>query len=67
MIGVHPGRIRPQDRVQTPSDKTPGAQTRTYAAPIGGWVSNVNMAVQDVQTAVVLENFWPTATGVLLV
>ena len=65
MIGVHPARIRPQDRVQTPSDKTPSAQTRTYAAPIGGWVSNANMAVQDVQTAVVLENFWPTATGVV--
>ena len=65
MIAVHPARVRPQDRVQTPSDKTPDAQTQTYAAPIGGWVSNANMAVQDVQTAVVLENFWPTATGVV--
>ena len=65
MISVNPSRIRPQNRVQTQSDKTPDAQTQTYTAPIGGWVSNTNMAVQDAQTAVVLENFWPTATGVV--
>lgn len=64
MISVNQSRVRPQDRVQTPSDKTPTAQTKTYTAPIGGLVTNANMAAQAQQTAVVLENFWPTATGI---
>lgn len=64
MITIHPPRLRPQDRVQTPSDKTPSSQTKTYIAPIGGLVSNQPAAVQNEQTAVVLDNFWPTTTGI---
>lgn len=64
MISVNPSRVRPQDRVQTQSDKTPSVQTKTYIAPVGGWVSNQPLAAQGEQTAVILENFWPTATGI---
>lgn len=64
MISVNQSRVRPQDRVQTQSDKTPSVQTKTYIAPVGGWVSNQPLAAQSEQTAVVLENFWPTATGI---
>jgi hypothetical protein len=64
MININPARIRPQNRVPTQSDKQPSAQTKTYTAPIGGWVTNANLADQDQQSAVVLENFWPTETGI---
>jgi hypothetical protein len=64
MISVNPSRVRPQDRVQTQSDKTPSVQSKAYIAPIGGWVTNQPLAAQGEQTAVLLENFWPTATGI---
>ncbi|QAX31313.1 hypothetical protein [Leisingera sp. NJS204] len=64
MIRINPSRVRPQKRLQTPSDKTPAMLTETYIAPVGGWVSNQPLAAQGAHTAVVLENFWPTATGI---
>lgn len=36
----------------------------SYPAPIGGWVTNENMAAQRPQTARVLTNFWPTPRGI---
>ena len=64
MIRIHSARVRPQNRVPTHSDKQPSAHTKTYTAPVGGWVTNANLANQDQQSAVVLENFWPTETGI---
>lgn len=64
MISVKPPRARSSARVTTPSDKTPSMQTKTYVAPVGGWVTNTSLAGQDQQTAVVLENFWPTPSGI---
>ncbi|WP_215263958.1 hypothetical protein [Epibacterium ulvae] len=61
---MQPSRVRPSGRVATPSDKTPTARTETFAAPIDGWVTNENLALQGTTTALVLDNFWPTATGV---
>ena len=64
MIGLTPARKRPVDRRETQSDKTPAAQVKTFVAPVGGWVTNNNIASQSPDTAVVLDNFWPTRTGI---
>ena len=64
MITVQPPRERPKNRVQTPSDKRPSNQVKTYLAPIGGLVTNQALAAQMDGAAVVLDNFWPTETGV---
>ena len=64
MFTVHSGRVRPDNRVPTVTDKQPSAQFKTYTAPIGGLVSGAPLADQQAQTAVVLENFWPTTTGI---
>lgn len=61
---MSPGRLRPQNRVQSQTDKRPMGQTKTYIAPIAGLVSNQPMAVQGEQSAAVLENFWATTTGI---
>ncbi len=39
-------------------------QVRTFAAPINGWVANQNMANPPEQGATVLENWFPTSTGI---
>ena len=62
MIRVAPSRRRPADRVQTPSDKTPVAQSRSFAAPVAGLVTNAALGAG--QGATVLDNFWPTRRGV---
>lgn len=48
------------------------AQLQSYPAPMGGWIKNVNLATPDarlpsgqkVNGAAVLENWFPTATGI---
>lgn len=48
------------------------AQLQSYPAPMGGWIRNVNLATPDarmpngakVNGAAVLENWFPTATGI---
>ncbi|MDC9701529.1 MAG: hypothetical protein PSN37_04825 [Alphaproteobacteria bacterium] len=40
-------------------------KTKTYMAPSGGWVTNVNLANQPSGSALVLENFFPTERGIL--
>ena len=48
------------------------AQSKSFPAPTGGWIKNVNLATPDarlpngqrVSGAAVLENWFPTATGV---
>ncbi|MEG9884922.1 MAG: hypothetical protein V6Z86_10045 [Hyphomicrobiales bacterium] len=63
MLNINPGRVRPQNRVATPSDKQPTAQTRRYAAPTAGLMTNISPVTPLERTAVVMENFWPTASG----
>ena len=63
MITVNQGRAPSPRRVQTPSNKTPSAQSKTFAPPIGGLVTNAQLALQRENTAVLAENFWPTKTG----
>lgn len=64
MLSMNPARKRPVDRKPTESDKTPEAQVKTWPAPVGGWVSNVNPATAPQQAAAVLENFLPTERGI---
>ncbi len=48
------------------------AKSQSYPAPMGGWIKNVNLATPDarlpsgakVNGAAVLENWFPTATGI---
>lgn len=48
------------------------AELKSFPAPIGGWIKNVNLATPDarkpdgsrVNGAFVLENYFPTATGI---
>ena len=48
------------------------AKLQSFPAPIGGWIKNVNLATPDarlpsgqrVNGASVLENWFPTATGI---
>ena len=48
------------------------AQIKSFPAPTGGWIKNVNLATPDarlpngqrVSGAAVLENWFPTATGI---
>jgi hypothetical protein len=68
---------RPASQVRS-SSRSPVAQTQrsakqiTYAAPIGGWIKNQNLTTpgakmpdgSKVSGAFVLENWFPTATGV---
>ncbi len=64
MMNIAPSRIRPENRVPSDSDKTPDRQSQTYLAPIAGWISNESLAAQERNAARVLDNFWPTATGI---
>jgi hypothetical protein len=50
--------------------KPRSAQTKSWAAPIGGWVSNRNLANPNApgaeQGAAILDNFYPKASSVIL-
>ena len=39
-------------------------QDKTYPAPIAGWVTNQSLLLQDKISARVMDNFFPTETGV---
>lgn len=45
------------------SDKRP-AKTYAFPAPVGGWVTNQNLAAQLPNTATVMDNVFPTETSV---
>lgn len=64
MITVHPARMQSTQRVQTQSNKTPDMQVKPFGPPIAGWVTNRPLVGQLEQSAFILENFWPTATGI---
>lgn len=58
---LSPSRARPP-RPQTQSAKPVAGQTKSYPAPTGGLVTNNTFPAS--QSAVVLENMWPTREGV---
>lgn len=57
-------------RVSTKRQKPQVSKLATFPAPTGGWISNRNLAIASSSTetpgAAVLENFFPTPTGVVL-
>lgn len=59
---LHSPRTPPADR--NPQEPTaPTAQTMTFPAPVGGKVTNQNVASQSTNQALVMRNFWPTRKG----
>lgn len=64
MITVHPQRERPKNRIPSESRKVAAEQVVTLKAPVGGWVTNTNMADSRPDTAVVMDNVFPTAYAV---
>jgi len=65
MMNIHPARVRPADRTDTPSDKRAAIQYKTFPAPIDGMVTNQNPSLQSETAAIALENFWPTARSIV--
>lgn len=64
MTTVHSSRQRTANRADTETDKQPSASSKLYTAPVGGLLTNVPLSMGDAQTALVLDNFWPTTTGI---
>ena len=56
-----PSRLRPP-RQATESQKPPAVQAKSFPAPVGGLVTNENMATA--RSAVIMENAWATRDGV---
>lgn len=59
-------------REPAPRNRPRLARTKSFAAPVGGWIANQNIAAPDTRTpgggaapqgATILENWFPTATG----
>jgi hypothetical protein len=42
------------------------ARVKKFPAPVKGWIANQNLAIAEPQGAAMLENWFPTATGVRL-
>lgn len=51
-------------RVPAPRIKQPAMQHKPFIAPTAGWVSATNLAAAPQGSAAVLENFYPTTTGI---
>lgn len=64
MITVRPSRVPSPNRIETQTDKRPNAQSKSYTAPIAGIITNAPLATADLQSALILENFWPTPSGI---
>lgn len=65
MIAINPARVRPQNRVETQSQKPVSMQSRRFIAPVRGLVTNQPLAAPMENSAVVLENFWPTNRSIV--
>jgi len=51
-------------RVPAPRRKAPDPQHKPFIAPTSGWISATNLAAAPPGSAAVLENFYPTTTGI---
>lgn len=58
---VRPARGQSRQTAQKP----PMQKAYSWPAPTRGLVANGNLAVSQPGTAVLMENFWPTATGII--
>lgn len=55
-----PGRVD----VRPTAKKPPALKAKTFPAPRKGWVVSENYAMQSPETALVLDNWFPTTTGI---
>lgn len=51
-------------RVPAQRFKAPASRHQPFVAPTRGWVSGANLAAAPAGSALVLENFYPTSTGI---
>lgn len=58
------GRLPTKHRKPTGFTNQANEQVKPYPAPIRGWVTNQNLLLQDKASALVMDNFFPTETGV---
>lgn len=53
--------------MRKPANRSPKpARIKKFPAPVKGWIANQNLAIAEPQGAAMLENWFPTATGVRL-
>jgi hypothetical protein len=57
-------RLPTKNRKPTGFSNPANEQFKTYPAPLMGWVTNQNLLAQDKASALVLDNFYPTETGI---
>lgn len=60
---LSPSRERPKDRFDTKSSKANTAGSIKMAAPVQGWVENQSLAAENLTSARVMENMFPTTSG----
>ena len=51
-------------RRPVPPQAAPQTATKTFPAPAGGWQTNKNLAMDGPMTARLLDNWFPTRTGI---
>ena len=61
---LSPARERPKDRYESKSDKAAKSAPVKMSAPVMGWVENQSLAAEMPNAARVLENWFPTMSGV---
>lgn len=53
-------------RIAVPPPQRPVARPYTFIAPVNGWVTNMNLSAAGKGAALVLDNWFPTQTGIRL-
>lgn len=59
------GRVPTYNRKPTGFSNQANEQFKTYPAPIMGWVTNQNLMLQEKVSALIMDNFYPTETGIV--
>jgi hypothetical protein len=61
---IRAGRVDIRETAKVSRDRPPPQRSKTFPAPIKGWVANENMAMASPLTAVRMDNWFPEMTGV---
>lgn len=64
MVRLSKGRKVLENRKETGFSNQANEQFKSYPAPIAGWVTNQNALLQDKNSAVILDDFFPNETGI---
>ncbi|TBY60145.1 hypothetical protein E0H46_31735 [Rhizobium leguminosarum bv. viciae] len=62
-MAVKPARAQVRQTAQ-PNPQAPRDRSKTFPAPARGWIANENLAMAQPGGALVLENWFPTPTGI---